>query len=136
VVRLPASAVDAGGEVLVLDDEDRLEAVKVTVLRNQGDDVLVRGPILGREVVEARSPLLGAGIAVKPLRRGADGAASAPPDEPEMLELTEERRARLVAFVEGNKRMPKEAKARVLAQLSKPQVPARMVARIESRMGG
>ena len=53
-----------------------------------------------------------------------------------MLELTEERRARLVAFVEGNKRMPKEAKARVLAELSKPQVPARMVARIESRMGG
>ncbi|KIN77752.1 efflux RND transporter periplasmic adaptor subunit [Sulfitobacter mediterraneus] len=136
VVRLPASAVDAGGEVLVLNAEDRLEAVQVTVLRNQGDDVLVRGPILGREVVEARSPLLGAGIAVKPLRRGADGAATAPPDEPEMLELTEERRARLVAFVEGNKRMPKEAKARVLAQLSKPQVPARMVARIESRMGG
>ena len=131
VIRLPASAVDAGGNVLVLGTEDRLEAASVKVLRKVGNDVLVRGDILGREVVEARSPLLGAGIAVKPLRKDAPKSA-----EPEMLELTEERRARLVAFVEGNKRMPDEAKARVLAQLAEPQVPAQMVKRIESRMGG
>jgi membrane fusion protein (multidrug efflux system) len=131
VIRLPASAVDAGGNVLVLGTEDRLEAASVEVLRKVGNDVLVRGDILGREVVEARSPLLGAGIAVKPLRKDAPKSA-----EPEMLELTEERRARLVAFVEGNKRMPDEAKARVLTQLAEPQVPAQMVKRIESRMGG
>ncbi len=131
VVRLPASAVDAGGEVLVLDAENRLEAVTVNVLRRMGDDVLVRGPIIGRKVVEARSPLLGAGIAVKPIERTAS-----PDPEPEMLELTEERRARLVAFVQGNSRMPEEAKARVLARLAEPRVPATVVARIESRMGG
>ncbi|MGB3247318.1 MAG: HlyD family efflux transporter periplasmic adaptor subunit [Sulfitobacter sp.] len=132
VVRLPSSAVDAMGQVLVLGEGDRLVAAKVDVLRRQGDDVLVRGDILGREVVEARSPLLGAGIAVKPLR----GAGAPEPQEPEMLELSEERRAKLVAFVEGNNRMPDEAKARVLAQLSEPTVPAQMVERIESRMGG
>ena len=32
--------------------------------------------------------------------------------------------------------MPKEAKERVLSQLSQTQVPAKMVARIEARMGG
>ncbi|KIN70717.1 Efflux transporter, RND family, MFP subunit [Sulfitobacter noctilucae] len=133
VVRLMASAVDASGEVLVLDNENRLEAVAVSVLRRIGDEVLVRGPILGRQVVEARSPLLGAGISVKPIQRDAADTA---PTEPEMLELTEERRARLVAFVEGNNRMPDEAKARVLARLAEPRVPANMVARIESRMGG
>ncbi len=132
VVRLPAAAVNAQSEVLVLDDENRLEAIPVTVLRRQGDEVLVVGPVLGRQVVEARSPLLGAGIAVKPLVR--EGAA--PVVGPEMLELTEERRARLVAFVEANKRMPQDAKARVLARLAEPKVPAKMVARIESRMGG
>ena len=131
VFRLPASAIDAQGEVLVLDGENRLESVAVTLLRRQGDDVLVRGPIAGRQVVETRSPLLGAGIAVKPLQRGA-----AVPEGPEMLELTEERRAKLVAFVEGNQRMPEAAKARVLARLAEPKVPAQMVARIESRMGG
>ncbi len=56
--------------------------------------------------------------------------------EPEMLELTDARRAKLIAFVESNQRMPSEAKARVLAQLAKDKVPARTVERIESRMGG
>jgi RND family efflux transporter MFP subunit len=131
VVRLPASAVDANSELLVLADGDRLEGIVVEVLRREGDDVLVRGPIGGKRVVQARSPLLGPGIAVKPVDRDAE-----PPATPEMVELTEERRARLVAFVEGNTRMPDEAKARVLAQLAEPMVPAQMVARIEGRMGG
>jgi biotin carboxyl carrier protein len=132
VVRLPSAAVDSQGQVLVLGEDNRLEAANVEILRRQGDSVLVRGPIIGREVVDARSPLLGAGIAVKPLRKGV----APTPKAAEMIELTQERRAKLVAFVEGNKRMPKEAKARVLAQLSKPEVPAKTIARIESRMGG
>ncbi|WP_299151943.1 HlyD family efflux transporter periplasmic adaptor subunit [uncultured Tateyamaria sp.] len=132
VVRLPASAIDANNTVLVLGEDDRLESIKVRLMRRQGDDILVRSPdLVGRDVVEARSPLLGAGISVRPLR--ADQAMAT---EPEMLELSAERRARLVAFVEGNTRMPAEAKARTLAQLSEDRVPAQMVERIESRMGG
>ena len=134
VMRLPSSARSAAGDVLVLGEDDRLEAIDVALLRRQGDDILVRAPALvGREVVTARSPLLGPGIAVTPLRRAEPGAELT---APEMLELTSERRARLVAFIEGNKRMPKEVKTRMLARLSEPQVPASFVARIESRMGG
>lgn len=134
VVRLPASAVDANDTVLVLGGDDRLEALQVRVLHREGDDVLVRSPdIAGRDVVQSRSPLLGPGISVRPLR---SETASVMPTAPQMLELTEERRARLIAFVEGNQRMPAEAKARVLAQLAEAEVPARMVERIESRMGG
>ena len=69
---------------------------------------------------------------MRPLR----GSASVTIEEQAMLELTEERRAKLVAFVQANKRMPAEAKARILAQLEKTQVPVQMVERIESRMGG
>ncbi|MDU8909702.1 efflux RND transporter periplasmic adaptor subunit [Aestuariicoccus sp. MJ-SS9] len=133
VARLPASAVNAAGEVLVIGTDDRLESVAVEVMRRQGDDILIRARDLAdKEVVAERTPLLGAGIKVKPLR----GPNAAAPEEPEMLELTEERRARLVAFVEGNKRMPAEAKSRILAQLSQAKVPARVVQRIEERMGG
>lgn len=133
VVRLPASAIDASNTVLVLGEEDRLDSIDVDLLRRQGDDVLVRSAaLIGRDVVEARSPLLGAGIRVRPLR-----ATDAPPaSEPEMVELSDERRARLVAFVEANSRMPAEAKQRVLTRLSEPKVPAQMIARLESRMGG
>lgn len=132
VATLPAAAVDAGGTVLVLGEEDRLEVAEVRVLRRQGDDVLIRAEGLqGREVVAARTPLLGPGIKVRPLRPG--GAAE--PETPEMVRLDPERRARLVAFVEGNNRMPAEAKARLLTQLEADEVPAETVNRIESRMG-
>ncbi|MBN9890051.1 efflux RND transporter periplasmic adaptor subunit [Salipiger abyssi] len=133
VVRLPATALDAAGAVLVVDAEDRLESIPVTLLRRQGDDVLVRGDALeGREVVMERTPLLGAGIKVRPLRQGA----AAPAALPDLVELTEDHRARLVAMVEGNSRMPDDAKERILAQLSQERVPAQVIQRIEARMGG
>ncbi|WP_425043205.1 efflux RND transporter periplasmic adaptor subunit [Primorskyibacter sp. S87] len=132
VARLPASSLDASGTVLVIGPDDRLEALPVRLIRRQGDDILVRGSGLeGREVVVGRTPLLGQGIRVRPLRKEARA-------EPEaaMLDLSDERRARLVAFVEASDRLPAEAKARVLNQLAKTKVPARLVERIESRMGG
>ena len=133
VALLPASAVDAAGTVLVLAEEDRLQVANVDVLRRQGDDVIVRaGGLNGREVVAERTPLLGAGIKINPLRPGVAAA----PAEPEMVTLTPEHRAKLIAAVESNKRMPKEVRDRVLTQLAKEQVPAEMVARIERRSGG
>lgn len=132
VARLPASVLDANGTILVLGAEDRLEQVQVELVRRQGDDVLVRGVgLAGREVVSGRTPLLGAGIKVRALR---DGAALQP--QAELIELSDERRARLTAFVKGNSRMPDEAKKRVLGQLAEAKVPAKLVTRIESRMGG
>lgn len=133
VALLPAAAVDAAGDVLAVGEEDRLETVAVQVLRRQEDSVIVRARgLAGRQIVAARSPLLGAGIRVRPIEEGS----AAVPDEPELVELTDERRARLVAFIEGNQFMPAEAKTRVLRQLQQEKVPAQVVERIESRMGG
>lgn len=133
VIRLPATALGADGNVLVIGEGERLEAISVRLERRQGDDVLVRSrALIGRNVVSARTPLLGAGIKVKPLT--TEGARKI--DEPEMLELSDERKAKIRAFIEANKRIPDEAKARILSQLDKPKVPAQMVQRIESRMGG
>lgn len=133
VARLPASALDTSGRVLALGDEDRLEAIEVELVRRQGNDVLVRGKDLGgREVVRQLTPLLGTGIAVKPVRSGTPQSTTAAA----LVELSEERRARLMAFVQDDKGMPEEARARVLARLAEPKVPAQMIARIESRMGG
>ncbi|MFZ9131677.1 MAG: efflux transporter periplasmic adaptor subunit, partial [Gemmobacter sp.] len=63
-------------------------------------------------------------------------AAQAAAADPEFVELTPERREALIALVEGNARMPAEAKARVIAQLRQDRVPARVVARLEERSGG
>jgi len=133
VARLPSSALDAAGTVLALGEGERLEVISVELLRRQGDDVLVRGRgLAGREIVAQRVPQLGAGIKIRPLRPG--GAQTAP--EKEMIELTQERRQKLIAFVEGNKRMPSDVRKRIVSQLQKPAVAAEMITRLEQRMGG
>jgi multidrug efflux pump subunit AcrA (membrane-fusion protein) len=83
VARLPASALGPDGAVLALGADDRLERVPVTLLRRQGNDVLVRaGDVAGREIVTERSPALGAGLKVRRLMPEAatsgaeEGAAS------------------------------------------------------------
>lgn len=135
VALLPAAAVDPAGDVLVVGEDERLAEAAVEVLRRQGNEVIVRAvDLYGREIVAERSPLLGAGIRVRPVRPQAPGAAA--PEEPEMVELDPERRARLVAFIEANQFMPADAKERVLGQLQQDRVPAGVIARIESRMGG
>lgn len=131
VVRLPASAVNSQSEVLVVNEENRLETRKIDVLRRHGDDVLVRAPMIeGAKIVAARSPVLGDGIKVKLIEEGAQ------PAPPELVELSPERRQKLISFVEQNGYIPKDVKSRLLTQLAKDRVPAKMVNRLESRMGG
>lgn len=69
VALLPATAVNADGQVLVLGPDDRLEEVGIVLRARQGDDVIVTADgLAGREIVAQRSPLLGAGIRVTPVR--------------------------------------------------------------------
>lgn len=135
VARLPSSALSSANDLLVLDEENRLSVERVELVRRQGDDVLIRAPRLaGMQVVAERSPLLGGGIRVSPI--APEGAEAQMAAGPAMVELDEARRARLIAFVEGNQFMPDTAKQRVLSQLREDEVPVAMVERIEGRMGG
>ncbi|WP_417249750.1 efflux RND transporter periplasmic adaptor subunit [Celeribacter sp.] len=142
VALVPASAVDAAQTVLAVSAESRLEVIDAPVLRRQGDEVIIDArAVAGRQIVAERSPLLGAGIRVRVngAEEGADGAeAAAPEGRPsggELVELDEERRAKLIAFVDSNTRMPEEARARIKEQLSAEKVPAELIERLESRMG-
>jgi len=133
VALLPATAVGADGGVLVVSEDDRLWLAPVEVLRRQGDNVIARPPDLdGAQVVAERSPLLGAGILVRPI---VPGVASAAPEAAEMIPLDPDRRARLVAFVQGSSQMPADAKARLLSELEQETVSAEVVTRLERRMG-
>lgn len=139
VVRLPASALDSQGQVLVVAEGERLQAIPTRLIRRQKDEVLVDGAgLAGRDIVTRLTPSLSAGIRVKPIAVNSAGASVAGDGspEPELLELSEERRAKLVAYVKANDRMPVERKQRVLDQLSQAKVPAQVVNRLEQRIGG
>ncbi len=133
VVKLPSTALDASNKVLLLGEGERLEEAQVKLMRRQGNEVIVRSRDLsGKEIVAQRTPVLGAGIKVKAIRSGEENEVA----EVEMLELTEERRAKLISAIEANGYIPKTVKERIIGQLTQPKVPADVVARIESRMGG
>lgn len=133
VVRLPAAALGPDGTVLVLGADDRLEVLPVTLLRRQGDDILVRAEALaGAQVVAERTPLLGPGIKVRPLTPGARAGSPAP----DTLALSAVRRARLKEFVLSSTDLSDAVKQRLLGQLDQNRVPARVVERLERRMGG
>lgn len=135
VVLLPATAVNSAGDVLVINDDNRLRALPVTVVRRQGDSVLVDARALaGLEIVREIGPALGAGILVRPQRETATGEVVM--DAPEMVTLDPDRRARLIAQVEGNTRMPEPVRARMIAQLAEDAVPATMIERLENGDGG
>ncbi len=137
VTLLPATALNAKQAVLVLGDDDRLEEVPVKLLRRQGNDVIVRAAeLVGREVVAKRSPLLGAGIKVRPLRADSAARSHDDPTDTATVVLEPERRARLVSFIKNNSDLPEDARKRMLTQLEKEAVPVRVVTRIEARMGG
>jgi hypothetical protein len=120
---LPATAVGADGTVLALGPDDRLEIVPVTVLRRQGDDLVVNPDAAsGREVVAERSPLLGAGIRISPVRAGWVTLSAAQRDELKALVET--------AVVDATER------AEVLSQLEKIQVPQSLIDRLQPPAGG
>ncbi|WP_296422599.1 HlyD family efflux transporter periplasmic adaptor subunit [Yoonia sp.] len=131
VALVPATAVAADQTVLVVGDDDRLESGAVTLLRRQGDDVIIGiGDLAGATIVAERSPLLGAGIKVRPIRPGVVEE----PTGPAMITLDAERREKLMSFVTES-RMPDEVKARIIGQLEAEQVSSETVERLESRMG-
>lgn len=132
VALVPATAIDANDTALMLGEENRLSEVAVQVLRRQGNDVIIRAPELNdQQIVAERSPLVGAGIAVQPID---PNAAPVVPEPPEMITLDDDRRARLIAFVEES-RMPPPVKTRIMGQLEQDEVPADVVNDLEARMG-
>ncbi len=136
VAALPATALTVGDEVLVIGPDNRLQARAVSVLRRQGDRVIVRADALaGTEIVRAIGPMLGSGIRVNPQRPDPDAQQDAQQSaaaDGAMITLDPERRARLIAQVADDSAISDPARERLIAQLSQDQVPARTVESLEN----
>jgi multidrug resistance efflux pump len=128
VALVPATAVGRQGTVLVLGEGDRLREVAATILRRQGDDVILAvGALAGQEIVTERSAVLGEGIRIRPLRAATDQAR---------VPLTEADRARLTALVKADASLAPDARDALLRELEAETVPAGLVARVEGRADG
>ena len=69
VLELPSNALSGGNRILTLTDEDRLQEIEVSILRRNKNNVIIDATnVIGKEIVTNRTPLLGAGIKIKPIR--------------------------------------------------------------------
>jgi hypothetical protein len=131
VAQIPATAANAAGEVLVVGEDNRLSAANVTILRKQGDNIIVRARgITGQNIVTQRAPQLGAGILIVP----RDATAKTVLKDPEGVKLTAEQQAKMIAFVKGGA-MPDPVKERMLKRIETGTIPQRMYDRLSESMG-
>ena len=79
--------------------------------------------------------MLGAGIKIKPIRTGDPKLNNDTAPEPEKIVLDDERRQKMISFIEGNGYIPKTAKKKILKALNEVEVPVKLINRIEGRMG-
>ncbi len=143
VAIIPATAADSTGRILVLTDDDRLEEVATTILRRQGDLLIVGSAPFGARYVTERTPQLGPGIKVRPVDapEQADGSSAALPTSigtgvgtsNDRIVLNAEQRQSLMEILEADRRMPEERRDRLRNLLSQPEVPRGLVERLQLR---
>ena len=73
---------------------------------------------------------------IKPIREPGAALPAETAATEDFVELSPERRAALIAFVETSPRMSDTARDEVLARLREDRVPSEIINRIEARMGG
>ncbi len=139
VAVIPASAATEDGRILLVGADSRVEERKVTIVRRQGDSLVVAGVPFGARYVTERLPQLGPGVKVGTVDRAAPVAVlpeSANHGDEERIAISDERRIALIAFLKQNDHMPEERMARLLDLLNQPTVPRRVIERLEARMAG
>ncbi|WP_165354588.1 efflux RND transporter periplasmic adaptor subunit [Tropicimonas sp. IMCC6043] len=148
VARVPATAVTTDGRLLLIGENNRLEELQATMLRHQGDSVILGDVPFGRSYVTERALQLGPGIQVAPVAAPAPAEAGAAPESteaaaapetapaagPDMIALDDARRAAIVAFIEASEQMKPEKRAEWLEQLAHPEVPRETVEKFEAKM--
>ncbi len=140
VAVIPSTALDTNSNLLLIGENDRLQEVKVEVLRRQANKVIVSAVPFGREYVIDRPPYLDDGLRVKPIRSGdlqeTSTRSSNITKKDEMVELSQDERSALIKFVKKNDRMSKDVKETIVKKLEETKVPLSLVNRFKSRMEG
>ncbi len=134
---LPASAVTIDGRLFILSSDNRLQEVNVNILRRQGEIVVVSGAPQGAEYVMQRSPQLGRGLKVKPLRASdlENDKAAQKEEEDKIVELDEAKKNELLDFLKSMDRMPQNVKDRLIKEVSGGNISVKTLRRLEKGMG-
>ena len=134
---LPSSAVTIDGKIFILEEDNRLKEIEVTILRRQGNEVIVSGAPTDKEYVMQRSPQLGNGLKIKPLRkkdREISNSVNLSKNN-ELVTISPEKQKKLIKFLDNMDRMPKSVKDRLYEEINSGKIKAKTLKRLEKNMG-
>ncbi len=134
---LPSSAVTIDGKIFILEEDNRLKEIEVTILRRQGNEVIVSGAPTDKEYVMQRSPQLGNGLKIKPLRkkdREISNSVNLSKNK-ELVAISPEKQKKLINILDKLDRMPKSVKDRLYEEINSGKIKAKTLKRLEKNMG-
>ena len=134
---LPSSAVTIDGKIFILEEDNRLKEIEVTILRRQGNEVIVSGAPTDKEYVMQRSPQLGNGLKIKPLRkkdREISNSVNLSKNN-ELVTISPEKQKKLINILDKLDRMPKSVKDRLYEEIKSGKIKAKTLKRLEKNMG-
>ena len=134
---LPSSAVTIDGKIFILEEDNRLKEIEVTILRRQGNEVIVSGAPTDKEYVMQRSPQLGNGLKIKPLRkkdREISNSVNLSKNN-ELVAISPDQQKKLINILDKLDRMPKSVKDRLYEEIKSGKIKAKTLKRLEKNMG-
>ena len=134
---LPSSAVTIDGKIFILEEDNRLKEIEVIILRRQGNEVIVSGAPTDKEYVMQRSPQLGNGLKIKPLRkkdREISNSVNLSKNN-ELVTISPEKQKKLINILDKLDRMPKSVKDRLYEEINSGKIKAKTLKRLEKNMG-
>ena len=134
---LPSSAVTIDGKIFILEEDNRLKEIEVTILRRQGNEVIISGAPTEKEYVMQRSPQLGNGLKIKPLRKKDKEISNSVnlSKNNELVEISPEKQKKLLNILDKLNRMPKSVKDRLYEEIKSGKIKAKTLKRLEKNMG-
>ena len=134
---LPSSAVTIDGKIFILEEDNRLKEIEVTILRRQGNEVIISGAPTEKEYVMQRSPQLGNGLKIKPLRKKDKEISNSVnlSKNNELVEISPEKQKKLINILDKLNRMPKSVKDRLYEEINSGKIKAKTLKRLEKNMG-
>ena len=133
---LPSSAVTIDGKIFILEEDNRLKEIEVTILRRQGNEVIVSGAPTDKEYVMQRSPQLGNGLKIKPLRKKDREISNSVnfSKNNELVTISPEKQKKLINILDKLDRMPKSVKDRLYEEINSGKIKAKTLKRLEKNM--
>ena len=133
---LPSSAVTIDGKIFILEEDNRLKEIEVTILRRQGNEVIVSDAPTEKEYVMQRSPQLGNGLKIKPLRKKDREISNSVnlSNNNVLVTISSEKQKKLINILDKLDRMPKSVKDRLYEEINSGKIKAKTLKRLEKNM--